>query len=33
MIDAARAGVALGKELTMAGDSCVASAEGQVIEV
>jgi hypothetical protein len=33
MLDAARAGVALGRELSMAGDSCVASAEGQVIEV
>jgi len=33
MLDAARAGVALGRELSMAGDSCVASAEGQIIEV
>ena len=32
-IDAARAGVALGRELSIAGDSCVASAEGQTIEV
>jgi hypothetical protein len=32
-IDAARAGMALGKELMAAGDSCVASASGEIIEV